>query len=253
MKTKSMDYPGDVSKMLFDLEPEHFWFQGRNKIIYSLIEKVMNNPKGMSFLEVGCGTGYVLSFLEKKGLKVEGIDIFYKSLKLARGRTRAKLMRGDFRKINFSKKYDIIGFFDILEHIENDAFFLKRALKFLNPGGYVVITVPANMLLWSHVDKISGHKRRYNKKNLVDLVEYSGFSTKAVSYYNFFLFLPQLLLRKLVKYRKNNSDILIDGGLRKLPSPVNFIFKMLMFIESGIIRYLPLPFGASLIIVGRKK
>lgn len=252
VNTKNEDYPGDVSKMLFDLEPNHFWFQGRNKIIYSLIEKVVKKPKGMTLLEVGCGTGYVLSFLEKKGLEVSGIDIFYKSLKLARERTKAKLIFGDFRKTSFSKKYDIIGFFDVIEHIEDDTLFIKRAVKFLNPEGYIVITVPANMLLWSVVDKKSGHKRRYNKNNLTALLKYSGLSIEASSYYNFFLFLPQLLLRKLVKFKKDNNEVLLEGGLRKLPSAINFIFKMLMFTESNIIKYFPLPLGASLIIIGKK-
>lgn len=252
-KTGIVDYPDDVSRMLFELEPSHFWFQGRNRIISLFIDKVIDRPKGMTFLEVGCGTGFVLSFMEQKGFKVEGTDILSKSLKLARLRTRAKLICGDFRKIHFAKKYDVIGMFDVIEHIEDDGAFLNKSANLLKQDGFIVITVPANMLLWSQVDKISGHKRRYNKKNLSGLLENSGFNIEAVSYYNFFLFFPQLLLRKFMKHKESNNKILLEGGLRKLPFLVNFIFTIILSIERGIMKYSPLPFGASLIIIGKKR
>lgn len=248
-----MDYPGDVSRMLFDLEPRHFWFQGRNRIINSFVEKVIGKPRGRVFLEVGCGTGFVLSLIEQKGFKVEGMDILSKSLKLARLRTNAKLICGDFRKMRFDKKYDVIGMFDVIEHIADDRLFLIRAANLLKHNGYIVVTVPANMLLWSQVDEISGHKRRYNKKNLISLFENSGFNIEAVSYYNFFLFSPQLLLRKFMKHRVNNDEILLEGGLKKLPFLVNYIFLILMSFESRIMKYLSLPFGTSLIIIGKKQ
>lgn len=252
-KNGNMDYPGGVSRMLFDLEPSHFWFQGRNRIINLFIDKVIDKPRGMSFLEVGCGTGFVLSFLEQKGFKVEGTDILSKSLKLARLRTRAKLICGDFRKIHFAKKYNVIGMFDVIEHIGDDEAFLNKSANLLKQGGYIVITVPASMHLWSDIDKISGHKKRYNKENLKSLLATSGFKIKDVSYYNFFLFFPQLLLRKFIKHKENNNELLIEGGLRKLPFLVNFIFLMLLMIERGIMKYITLPFGTSLIIIGQKQ
>lgn len=251
-KRENTDYPNDVSRMLFNLEPGHFWFQGRNRIINLFIDKFINKQKNATFLEIGCGTGFVLSFLEQKGFKVEGTDILNKSLKLARLRTTAGLICGDFRKIHFSKKYNIIGMFDVIEHIKDDRVFLIKAGNLLKRRGYVVITVPASMHLWSEIDRISGHKRRYDKENLKSLLVASGFKVKTVSYYNFFLFFPQLLLRKFIKNKETNNELLMEGGLRKLPPPINFIFHMILTIERGLMKYINLPFGASLIIIGQK-
>lgn len=69
-----------------------------------------------------------------------------------------------------SKKYDCLIYIDVLEHIEEDRGELENAANCLNPGGKVVILVPAHQFLYSPFDKEVGHFRRYDKRSLLRIV-----------------------------------------------------------------------------------
>ena len=69
------DFPRDAFKILYGIEEKHFWFWGRNKIIAQEIGKFIKT-KSSNFLEIGCGTGFVLSHLEKIGYRTTGLDIY---------------------------------------------------------------------------------------------------------------------------------------------------------------------------------
>lgn len=250
------DYPEEAFKLLFDIEDKHFWFWGRNRLILSLLRKFYRKDKNRLFLEIGCGTGVVSSFLEKKGYRVEGIDMYYKGLKYASKRMSGLLYCGDVFKAKLPKKYSAIGLFDVLEHIEDDVSFLKKSLKVLKSGGYVFITVPANMGLWSAVDEASGHKRRYSLKTMRSLLVKSGLKPVYLTYYNSIIFFPQFVFRKILfnnKIIKKNKIKILGEGLKIPPGAINILLKTVMFIESKLIPGLSLPFGSSIIIVAQKK
>ena len=77
----------------------------------------------------------------------------------------------------FDLNKDKVGMFDtaifihVLEHIEEDEKALNTICDFINPGGYVLIEVPALPKLFSIHDKTLGHYRRYNKKMLKSIVD----------------------------------------------------------------------------------
>lgn len=250
------DYPKEAYELLFKIESRHFWFWGRNKIIKSFIRKALNRINGLKFLEVGCGTGLVLSNLEKMGFVATGVDLHIEGLKLARRRTKATLICGELKRINFRAKFDALGLFDVLEHVENQKSFLIECSKLLKPGGFVFLTVPAKMRLWSMVDEISGHKRRYEKEEIIKILSTAGYDVRKVSYFNFFLFFPQLIFRKYqdrkIAKSKDNSLLFLQEGLTPPPLFLNQFFKLLIFVESKLINLVSFPTGASLIIVARK-
>lgn len=250
------DYPEEAFKLLFNVEDRHFWFWGRNRIIYSLLKKFYKKDKKNVFLEIGCGTGVVSSFIEKKGYRVEGVDMYYKGLKYARRRMSGTLYCGDLFKAKFPRKYSAIGLFDVLEHIEDDLIFLKKSLKIVNSGGYVFITVPANMGLWSVVDEASGHKRRYSLKTMRSLLRKSGLTPVYLTYYNSIVFFPQFIFRKMFLHRKSDNKSngkILDEGLAVPPSIINSLLKAVMFAESILLPHFSIPFGSSIIIVAQKK
>ena len=102
------------------------------KILSSKQQKVLlkyleDMPKNAKILEVGCGSGRFLEFLEKKGYKnLYGIDSSKEMLMIAKTKTRAKLIKGDAYKLPFSKNsFDVIFSVHVLMHISNP----KRALN----------------------------------------------------------------------------------------------------------------------------
>ncbi len=250
------DYPKSVYKFLFNIESKHFWFWGRNKIIQRLIKNKIKNKNNLTFFEVGCGTGYVLSLLERIGFQVTGLDMHLEGLKIAQRRVNGTLWCGDINSIKSHKQFDAVGLFDVLEHVDKEDIMLKQIKKFLNRDGLLFITVPAHMSLWSVVDEVSGHKTRYTKKDLTSLLVKNGYQIQSASYYGSFLYFPLYFLRKLrsnkTLNKKDIQSILLSGGLTLPPLLLNLLFKGLFLIEEKILQFVTLPVGTSLIIVAKK-
>ena len=236
-------------KELAELEHSNFWFQARNELIlWALINYFSETRR---FAEIGCGTGFVLSAVEKAlpDADMIGTEIFIKGLKLAAQRcSRTKFVQVDARQIPFRSYFDVIGIFDVLEHIENDTTVLEQIGKALVPGGGVLITVPQHQWLWSSVDEAACHVRRYSASELERKVVMAGFeilrSTSFVS-----LLLPAMLAARLVAH---NSAANATAEL-SLNRHLNQILRQIMAVEYGFIRRgVNFALGGSRLIVARK-
>ena len=121
---------------LFELEAEHFWFKSRNKLLTWTLKKYF--PEATSLLEIGCGTGYVLDGLQQNfnRIKFSGSELFDKGLEYAKQRCPLiNLFQLDAREMNFINKFDIIGAFDVIEHIKEDDLILQNMYKAVKEGG----------------------------------------------------------------------------------------------------------------------
>ena len=118
------------------LEDKNFWFRSRNKLIVWALGKY--GASFRSFLEIGCGTGYVLSGISKAfpDRELFGSEIFTTGLSFAMERlTSSLLMQMDAREIPFVEEFDVIGAFDVLEHIQEDDEVLVQVQQALKLGG----------------------------------------------------------------------------------------------------------------------
>jgi SAM-dependent methyltransferase len=224
----------------------------RNKIIAYFLKKY---PIGKEFLELGCGSAFVLNFLvnEYKNLSFTGSEIYIEGLKLAQKRLsgRAELIQFDATKINFNEKFDGIGAFDVLEHIENDKIVLENIYKSLKPNGRVFISVPQHMFMWSVEDDLAFHKRRYSKDEINDKLVQAGFKVEFLTSYMFLLF-PIMLINRYIKKNKKGGTKKLFQELypgKLLNSGLNiFAYLDFLLIKLG----LRLPWGGSLFVVGIK-
>ena len=101
-------------------------------------------------------------------MTVTGADIFTKGLIFAEERLqgRAHFLQLNALDLPFRKEFDVIGAFDVIEHIDDDVAALKEIHKALKPGGGILMTVPRHMFLWSAVDTTAHHKCRYSGAEL---------------------------------------------------------------------------------------
>jgi 2-polyprenyl-3-methyl-5-hydroxy-6-metoxy-1,4-benzoquinol methylase len=244
---------------LIEVESKHFWFKGRNKIIEAILQKIYSRPKQIRFLEVGCGAGYVLQHLEKLGFQMTGLDMNQKGLTYARKRVKSPLLCCLMEEAIFKKKFDAVGAFDVLEHVDDENAFLKRCLLHLKPGGHVFITVPAFQFLWSQIDEIGGHRRRYSDKDLTKKLMNAGFNVKTISYFGMFILFPQFTIRKIFDWRrkltnkKGNLDKIRKESITVPPAILNKLFLLTLIGESKMLGHISLPFGSSIIAVAQKK
>lgn len=126
----------EAFKRLFKVEAENFWFRSRNKLLIWALRKYF--PQAKSFFEIGCGTGYVLSGIQRefRNLRLYGSDIFSNGLSFAKQRlSDVSLFQMDARRIPFENEFDVIGAFDVLEHIDEDNDVLSQMFQATRQGG----------------------------------------------------------------------------------------------------------------------
>jgi SAM-dependent methyltransferase len=164
---------------------------------------------------------------------------------------RAEIFQMDARHIPFREQFDVIGAFDVIEHIEEDEEVLNQIYNACKPGGGVIITVPQHPFLWSAVDVYSCHKRRYTKNELIAKIERAGFEIVDTTSFVSFLFPLMLLSRLKTKSKKENFDPIREWSL---PGFLGRILEGVMDVERISIRAgLRFPAGGSLLCVGKKK
>jgi len=251
----SSEYPKEAYALLVDREERHFWFRGRNHAIRSIISKYFPKPSGKRFLEVGCGTGYVLSELAAMGFRVTGLDMHDDGIAYAKKRApSATFVVGDLFRYHPAKKFDAVGIFDVIEHITDDIQALRRCGTLLHPGGMVFVTVPARGELWSTYDTISGHKRRYTKETLTKALERSGYTVRFVGYLGFFQYLPHFLVKKLLISPAHTDDTMaVLHDVLRMPAPLlNQLLLLSLRLDTYLTTRIALPFGTTLIACAQK-
>lgn len=254
-KVRNTSSKTETLNAIFEMEKNHFWNKGRKEIIYQILQYATQVKKNsLKMLEIGCGNGNVLSYLKSKGIDIEGIDISIEALHLCRKRCKTILYQADGKNMPFpDASYDVIGMFDLIEHIDNEQLFLSEAFRICKDGGILIITVPAYKSLWSYFDNVSGHKRRYGKNELIMKLRQAGFEIVKISFYIFFLFLPYVLFRQLNILKKGATEQDFSKLIEVKTIPVlNSIFLAFLIIESRLLKRFNLPFGSSLICVAKK-
>ena len=234
---------------LVTAESGSFWFESRNRIICWSLQKFKSECR--NFLEIGCGTGFVLSGVGREipNARLYGSEIFSAGLSYAIERVpQAIFMQMDARKIPFFEEFDVLGAFDVLEHIEEDEMVLSQIYMALKRDGVLLLTVPQHKWLWSASDDYACHARRYEKSELHEKIERAGFSIqRSTSFVG--ILLPVMMVSRLIK---KNTTYDPDAELR-IPFIVNFLFKMIMGLEFFFIRNgINIPFGGSRLVVAKK-
>jgi SAM-dependent methyltransferase len=235
------------------LEPSSFWFRARNELILWALGRYF--PEARRIMEIGSGTGFVLSGIRSAfpAAELHGSEIFSAGLAFAAQRVpSATLYQMDARHIPFRGHFDVIGAFDVLEHIEDDSSVLEEIARAIVPGGGFIASVPQHPALWSLQDDHAFHVRRYTARELRRKLAAAGFEVvRMTSFVS--LLLPMLFLSR-ARMPRDQPGAAVDamGDLRQ-PRAVNLILSAVMRLERSLIRAgVSFPAGGSLLIVCSK-
>lgn len=233
-----------------EIEERHWWFTGRRAILESTI-RALNLPLRAKILEVGCGTGGNIPMLSKYGT-VSGFEMDETACAIGAKKAggKAVIKAGSCPDdIPFpGETFDLVCMFDVLEHIAHDVETLAALKNHLAEDGRMIITVPAHQWLWGPHDEFLHHKRRYSTGELRSKVAVSGFDIVKLSYINFFLAPPAVLVRLKDKLFGSKQG---TGG-KVPPQPVNALFHVLFSAERVLLRFCNLPWGISFLCVLKK-
>lgn len=252
--TEKISFPKQGYKNCFQIEENSFWFKHRNHCI----TKVINNypPPGI-ILDVGGGNGFVSLEIKKNGYKVAILEPGINGILNAKKRGIKKLICANFNEINFyPNSIPAIGIFDVLEHIENDFYFLKKIQKSLVTEGRLYITVPAYNFLWSNEDNRGGHYRRYTLNQLKSIVKQIGLEIEYFTYIFSILPIPIFLFRTLpskLNLKQKETQKRTENEHKKRNGLTGNILQKIWDSElKAISKEKSIPFGGSCLLVAKK-
>jgi SAM-dependent methyltransferase len=232
------------------LEPTSFWFRSRNRLIVQLLQ--LHFADARSVLEVGCGTGFVLTGIgqARPEVRLVGSELHPAGLAFAKRRLpTAEFLQMDARHIPFDSEFDVVLALDVIEHIEEDAVVLDQMFRSVRPGGGVIITVPQHPLLWSANDEFSQHRRRYRRVDLLVKLRGASFEPSQTTSFVTSL-LPLMTASRAMQRDVRKFD---PSGEYHAPRAVDRVFEAMLEGERWLIaRGVSLPVGGSLVAVARR-
>lgn len=237
-----------------ELEERHWWFLARRRILHTLVHAFTPPSLSTLIVDVGCGTGGNVGILADEYATL-GIDPSSQAIASARKRfPKTEFICGIAPRDLGCRASEAALFLltDVLEHVKDDREFLSSLLTFLRPGTGILLTVPADMSLWSPHDVSFGHFRRYSRATLSQVLAGLPVTIRLLSYYNTRLYPIIRGVRMLSRWRAHASGV-AGTDFRSLPSPMNWLLENIFAGERVRLKgqleghSLPYTHGASLI------
>ncbi len=231
-----------VYDRMSEIEADHWWFSARRDIIRRTIERYGNLPPEPRLLEAGCGTGGNLEMLATFG-DVDAFEFDDAAREIAAEKSGLDIPFGALPEHmpHGSTGYNMIGLFDVLEHIEDDAGSLAALAGRLRPGGRILVTVPAFKWLWSQHDDRHHHFRRYSRATLGQAANDAGLTVEHSFYFNTLLLPVAITTRGWKSITQSNTP---DDSM---PAAwLNTALYRIFASERHLIGRLSLPVGLSI-------
>ncbi len=213
---------------------------------YTALIRLLSPYLGKKVAEVGAGIGNLSTLILKENISnltaVEPSENLFPLLcETLKEESNKVAVNNYFHEISHSYQsyFDSILYVNVLEHIEDDKKELEYIKHSLKQNGHVCIFVPALSWLYSDFDKSIGHYRRYHKKELVRLIQSSGFKIIKAEYIDFFGIFPWYISLVLLRNKLNVKHVKLYD---------KYIFPVTKIVES----IFSLPIGKNLLLVAQK-
>lgn len=247
-----VSYPSDGARRMRAVEDESFWFRHRSDCI---VETLRAFPPGGALFDIGGGNGVVSLALTQAGFEAVLLEPGAEATAMARARGVPQVIRSTLEDAGIEPgTLPAAGLFDVLEHVADDAGFLRTLARLLAPGARLYLTVPAHPLLWSAEDEYAGHQRRYSLGSLERTLAGAGFGVERATSIFLMLPLPILLFRTLPtrlgwRDKQSRQRELAEHHTRPLGAAILGSWHAL---ERRAVRMgLRIPFGATYLAVAR--
>ena len=244
----------ELLRETYDAEQRHFWYRGFQRFVRPFVAETVAGREQPWLLDAGCGTGTNLGLLSDFG-QAHGFDVTWTGLRFATTQGRRRIACGRVSAAPFrDASVDVVTSFDVLYCLEEseERAAIQEMYRVLRPGGAAVINVAAMAVLRGDHSIFDGEVRRYTRRGLRSVLERAGFKIVRMTHTNASLFLPMLLLRAWQRRRGLARPGKARSDFGQLPRPVNTLLSAVLAVEAGVIRWIELPFGSSILCLARK-
>lgn len=216
-------------------------------MILSVLRRWAKGRDGLNILDVGCGNGLFFDRLAEfgaaSGVEIDGTIVD------DQGPHRSMIHVGPFdQSFVPDRQFSIILMLDVLEHLDEPAVSLHRAVELLTHDGLILVTVPAFLSLWTAHDDFNEHRTRYTKRTFSKIAREAGMKIDQSRYFFYWTFPAKLLVRL--------KEFFARGQARpaEVPHPIaNRFFLGLSRFEEVLLGKLRIPLGSSLMLIGGKE
>lgn len=214
-----------------DKAASHWYYRSKYGVMSACLRGLANGA-APSLLDYGCGSGVFLAMLADdprfRGWKLAGFDP-----RLPSDPQAPLLHPGIGRTLPPAGSQDVVLLMDVLEHVDDDGALLADALSLCRPGGLLFITVPAFRWLWSAHDVFLGHRRRYTRHDLLELLDRCPDQSGATAHYYYAAILPMAVP---VRWLRRGAPAL-SSDLRPHGHWINATLSGLLAMEAVLARF----------------
>lgn len=231
---------------------------------YDVVARVLDRIAPQSVLEIGCGQGAFGTRLAGSK-KYVGVEPDEASFRVARSRIEPRggqVIHGTHRAVPAGAAYDVVCFFEVLEHIDDDQAALAEWVKLVRPGGHIVMSVPAFQERFGPMDEHAGHFRRYSPDELASRLHEAGLEDVRITVYGWPLGYALEMVRNRIDSRRLARAAERAVSVRELTAASGRTFQPSGKISGLLIKAGTLPFrylqrarrqtGIGLVAVGRR-
>ena len=196
---------------MYALEESLWWFVGMREVTRAVLDPLCPPGPRRDVLDAGCGTGGMLSWLERYagGGRVAGVDISADALDFCRRRGLRDVARASVTALPFdAETFDLVTSFDVLVQLPgegSDELAMREMFRVLRPGGIAFVRAAAYEWMRSGHDAALDTQRRYTLGQLTERMKRAGFRVRRATYANSLL-LPAAVVRRLVLKRLGLAD-----------------------------------------------
>lgn len=238
----------DLLQNFNQVEQFHWWWAGRQKLVLDLLSS--EEPK--KILDIGCGTGETISFLQKQfpDANIQGVDLSPEAVKFTKSRGHQATISSATKLPFPDKTFDAVLLLDVIEHIKDDTNTIKEAKRVIKNNGCIIITAPSLPFIWSAHDQNQGHFRRYTRSRITAIAKKNSLTLTKISYFNFIFSPIIIVVRILSRFSLFNRLGEYDSKLNyqiAYNSLINSLLKTIFLTEIQLLKYLNYPFGISIV------
>lgn len=228
------------------LEDEYWWYAARSRMLETFLARYAAGATHA--LDVGSADAPSAAWFRRSVPHPVALDLDPRGL-------TGDAVCGSADALPFGEAcFDVVGAFDVIEHLPSEEAVLGEIARVLRPGGRLLVSVPAYQWAWTDFDTANGHHRRYTRPGLIAAVERAGFGVERASY-AFATVFPMFAAERIARRVRGprHTEALDVVPVPSLPGPVQTGLRALCRIDERILRRGTLPFGSSVFLAATKR